>query len=60
MRVLMPGGLEPVDPNTSDGFTGVCEFLREGDSFSSFPINCPDQVCAGFVMANHLLIAPLH
>ena len=60
VRVLMPGGLEPVDPNTAGGSTGVCEFLREGDSFSSFPINCPDQVCAGLVIANRLLIEPLN
>ncbi|CAD7696315.1 unnamed protein product, partial [Ostreobium quekettii] len=44
VRVLMPGGLEPVDPNTAGGSAGICDsLLRDGDSFSSFPINCPDQ-----------------
>ncbi|CAD7700532.1 unnamed protein product [Ostreobium quekettii] len=43
VRILMPGGLEPVDPNIEGDSFGVCALPFFG-VFSSFPyFNCPDQ-----------------
>ncbi|CAD7704742.1 unnamed protein product [Ostreobium quekettii] len=39
VRVLMPGGLEPVDPNIAGTSLGVCSFLTS----LSFAFDCPDQ-----------------
>lgn len=43
VQVLMPAGLEPIDPNASDSVS-QCSILEGFSAYEDF-ISCPDQVC---------------